>query len=786
MDPLRELEIELQGNDVKNRISKFQKLWRSKRVFTNTQGSWKLSSSYITTKIASFKIDIDIDIADNPKGFSEIKVYKTATLKPTARWTPSNGWIGDLGSINKVVAKIGQSTVAFTKNTLDILGSGNHEPALLACVKSGWIPKSVLKEHPVYKNVNGVFYANKTIDIEYAKSEFRKLPASMLGEISTMGVDLKVGLPALVLKLKKPKWTYQFFKNGTVLFSGLKNPDQKDEPRKLFKEFFTEYDLDPMFVFNLGARSLITKPKTGNNKKAKLANRYPLAGTWNSLRIPPHGFYIRPGTNGKPRLYMWRKMEKEPQTGELLNRGALNLSGVVPKVIKAFKNANRPIPQTTLNAFASAGFPIEIKNKKSVTGLADRRAPSWNSTKPGFYVRPGPGKQPYWFKIPTGIASGRKTVISTYANAGRNIPMAVRNIFKIPANVKTNVVKLSENNEAAPIGKQHAITMGLNGILRINNRQATRLTKKELVAIARNMNISQINAKMNPSRIIDFITQKAGLVGTRANKNYHVQVGNSKFKLLMNFRVERTVDGKRTTRKWATMAANERQAIANALVPANVKAEFNAIKSKNNKFGILYSYAQPPKAKTPSPQRSASSANSSTPNLGNNFVRNLEYRSRIENSMGRNYFKNENVAAVLSRINALPSGSRGKPLKANINKTIKTYVKETLISRRKNIIRKNYETKVNAPNWVPVNRRTAYKAALVNLATTPNAKGKYPSQKNVKEGMRAWMNAHLPKVGRAAYEKENMLTGEIIKVPAWNPPKNPKINVPKRLSPPKK
>jgi hypothetical protein len=43
----------------------------------------------------------------------------------------------------------------------------------------------------------------------------------------------------------------------------------------------------------------------------------------------------------------------------------------------------------------------------------------------------------------------------------------------------------------------------------------------------------------------------------------------------------------------------------------------------------------------------------------------------------------------------------------------------------------------------------------------------------------------VPKSGHAAYEKENVVTGEIIKVPAWHPPKNVKLNVPKRTSPPK-
>jgi hypothetical protein len=40
-------------------LTKFQKLWRAKRVFTNNQGAWKLSSSKITTQVVTFKVDVD-------------------------------------------------------------------------------------------------------------------------------------------------------------------------------------------------------------------------------------------------------------------------------------------------------------------------------------------------------------------------------------------------------------------------------------------------------------------------------------------------------------------------------------------------------------------------------------------------------------------------------------------------------------------------------------------------------------------------------------------------------
>jgi hypothetical protein len=73
----------------------------------------------------------------------------------------------------------------------------------------------------------------------------------------------------------------------------------------------------------------------------------------------------------------------------------------------------------------------------------------------------------------------------------------------------------------------------------------------------------------------------------------------------------------------------------------------------------------------------------------------------------------------------------------------------------------------------------------LGAALQTNNKGKYPSQKAIKAAMQSWVNQHVPKIGKAAYNKENVITGVATHVPAWNPPKNPRLNIPKRLSPPR-
>ena len=770
------------------RIAKFQKLWRSKRVFTNSQGSWKVSSSALTAKIATFKLPTNFRAVfeSAPKGFSEVLGYKTTFKKPVIRW--DNGrWIGDAEGVSKVIAKRGQQTIVLTDKYFDVMGLGNYEEALLAIVRNGWAPKLLLRAPPTYKKIDGIFYVNVEIDLDGLADELRGLPASMRDEIKKYDEVVGFGVPAVVLKLKSPKWTYQFFKNGTVLFTGIKDPSERDEPRKLFKEFFTpKYDLTAMLALNLGKNRAIGKPAKGGNaaaKKAKLANRYPLARSWNATRP---GFYVRPGTNGKPRFYKWRKMEREPQTGEWINRGAMGLTKKNAVVVaKAYEKAGVPVPAATRNVFSRLGFPLEAPRSASVTaGPKNRRAPSWNATKAGFYVRPGPGKQPYWFKVPEGLAAGRKTVIKTYTEAGRNIPAAVRNIFKIPANIKTNVVALG-NNTFKP-GLQHVVKMGLNRVLRINNRQATRLTKAELLAIARNMNIPEADAKMNPARLIGLIQNKAG-VSNKLDRSYDVLVNGMFYKFGNDGRVTRTTsEGVQTHRAWATIPVAEQNKIAKKLLPANNHAEYNAT-AKANRFNTLRAFVagkrpapSPKRAKTPSPKRSPSSAGSNSNN--NAMAREFEYGLRLSQNLA-NLYRNGNEHTFLGIYDKLPVGARGKALKANVNKAYKKFVKETKGLRANEPAKARYVSRIQIPIWMPVNKVRRYKNLVTNLAFMKPK----PKVANVKTAIRAWINREVPlSPARAARDIENAITGERRHIPAHVPTRRQTPNIPKRTPPPKK
>lgn len=738
-------------------VERIQRMWRARRVFTNNQGTWKISKPTVvsTISVVKFPVDVSAVFTGPPRGFTEVTGFKGAGQKASTRYADGK-WIGDSTGVTRVMAKKGTQTVMITKSAVTVLGTGNPEAAYLSIAKIGWSAKNLVRAKPEYRKVDGVFYINKPFDLPGLKEELRKL--SMEHTVS-YNPEVKT-IPAVVLRIKNPQWTYQFFENGTVLFTGVKNPSEINEPVKLFKKFgLTSASIA------MERSPALRRPVAGKKNTKKLAERYPLAGTWNSLRKPYAGFYIRPGTNGKPRMYPYRFMRRDPGAGVVVNEGPMNLRAVAPKVVKAFRNIGKPIPKVTLDAFASAGVSLESPKKKTVAAHSNRRAPSWNATKNGFYVRPGAGQQPYWFAIPKGVESGRKTVIAAYSKAGRNIPAAVRTIFKIPANVTVNVKP------------KHNVTMGLNGVLRINGRQAGRLTVAELVAVARNMNIPQVNAKMKPLEIIGWIQSKSG---AKVSKNYNVELNGTKYKFLNNGRVERTVGKTRTTRNWSTIPAANQNRIAKAFLNESYHGAYN-LQPRNKKYWALMVYKNSLRANTPS---TAASSNSN--NLAN-FAANIEANLRNQGhknaykALVGNYYKNENANRLVTRLGKLPVGAK----QANVNRAIKTFAKEAVVKARRNLIEANYKAKMTVPNWLPMNKRNAYKNALLNVALRVNNKGKYPTQKKVREGMQAWINAEIPKVPTAAFTKENVATGATIHVPAWIPPKKVSFNVPKRVSPPR-
>ena len=766
---------------------KLQKAFRRRFVFSNASvPGVKFTPTKMTTQIVRFRRATNISkIFDaEPKGFSEIIGYTGPKKVAAVRWVPGRGWIGDSTGVTRISAKRQGQTIVITKDLIEVKGSGNYEPAVLAVVRNGLSDKGLLRATPEVVKFEGRFNVNHTLSL-YGVAEFLE----SFGKVEPYEPELH---KAVIFKTQGI--TFQIFKNGTVIFGGLKDPKDLDKPRQIFKGFAA----DPQFK-RIFYKRLTTLPSANaNQKKIMQAGRYTLAGMdWNSaLEKPPFGSYIRPGQDGKPRFYPWAKVTIQ-RHGVGNNAGPAQTLYTPLKlqkkdalaVAKAFAKVKQPIPAQTLEVFAKAGVPIPKynspkpayllnrgeasapSNKKKYKGVANRRANSWNATRAGFYVRPGPGKQPYFYEVPKGLAAGRKTVIKTYTEAGRNIPKAVRDLFKIGANVKTES------------RKEHRITMGLNGVLRINDRQATRLTKKELIEIARNMNIARVEAKWKPEEIRAAIQNRAGIKG--ASKKFDVQVNGTKYKLLNNGRVEKTTGETRTQRNWATIPLAERNAIAKKLLPSNLHAEYNGMPN-SNKFNTLRAFMASRKAPTPSPPKPAPKPKNKTPspspNMNNRFAMELEYDMLLNQNLG-NLKRNGNQGLFMNIYNKLPKGARGKPLKANVNRAYAKFVKEAKTFRTSEPARARFVARIVPPNWLPANKVNAYKKILTNLAF----KKPKPSQKALKEALKAWLNKAAPAGNaRGAYNVENVYTGIITHVPAYNPANRKSPVIPKRTPSPKR
>ena len=769
---------------------KIQEVFRRKLIFTNNHQTYKLSKSVLTAQIVSFKLPTNwrAVFESDPKGFSEITGYKTTI--PVVRWDASSRrWLGEADGVKKLVARYRNVTIVFSDTGFDVLGAGNYEQALLAIVKSGWAPKILLRAPPTYKKIDGMLQVNRHLDLEGLASQLRTLPEDIRESVKSVG-PTGASIPAVVLKLKKPKWTYQFFENGTILFSGIKDPKDVEVPKEFFTQMLSpKYGVAPMFVFNFTKRAMLTKPRRKSNATGRLAERYKLAGTWERLRPAPEGYYIRPGTDGKPRLYPYilfasRGGANYSAFGTEIVRvnvpiRPLDLKAVAPKVLEAFKKWGKPIPAATAKVFSNAGHPLEEPEgngtgaKPKEAALKNRRAPSWNATKPGFYVRPGPGKQPYWFAIPAGLASGRKTVIKTYEAAGRNIPKAVREIFKI-----------SENVETAKESAEHTVKMGLNGVLRVNNRQATRLTKAELLAIARNLGIARASNKLNPGTLIALIQNKAG-VSNRPNRTFNVYTNGIYYTLLNNGRVARTTqEGIQTQREWATLGASERNRIAKAVLPAKYHAEYNGM-NLANRFNTLRAVVHGKKteaankkaaanaAKANAAAKAAANATKARENEEKEnaeaeaLAREFEWSLRISQNLG-NLYENKNEKKFMNVYSKLPSGARGAPLKANVEKAYKTFMKNLKTQRAQSTNRAAYKEGISIPNWLPANKVNAYKTLVTNIAFQKPK----PTLKAMKEAVKKWLNVRVPQSpARAARQVENAVTGEKRVIPAYVPKK---------------
>ena len=767
---------------------KIQAAWARKRApkpneFVNkfSNFDYALTKPEVTSTIISLDVLFhDLTTEPLPKGVKELLGYTATGQLPVVRKLQNRA--GPLGEANIEKVKRWAFNVEFKNpdstayvshvdnGKMQISCTGPYERVIRLLEKS-YYPGIINAPIKIVK-IDTRLYINRKFNLDELVAEIsRRVPSS---KIPRLRYEPEL-MPGAYIKWTDPSASLIIYTNGVILTQGLKSIADMGVTAEILQQIFGKYLVDKYKVFkyfrnitgrarNYNAAPHIPKPARKNlaKKRAQGANRYALAiNGWNNNR---EGFYVRPGANGKPRFYPL----------------VANLKLVKPKMIRAYAEAGVPIPQRVKNIFGVAG------NEAPAPKVEGRRAPNWTATKEGFYVKPGPGGRPYFYQVPKGLAASRKTVAAAYKKAGVAIPNSVRNLFSIPK-TPNNGAAASANETGNWKKPTHWLNYDAKGVVRINGRQYDRYTRPELVQIARNIGIAEVSEKLSLAKIAAVIAKYLEPYTNVPN----TEINGVPVMLMTNGRVKR---GSRI-RQWATLKPAEQNAIARGMLNSFKLEEYSKA-NKNAKFNYLMgakrqmqeearNEAVAGRANEPLTSVRSGSSVSST---NSNFAKNLEYTMMAQELLG-----NANSAQVnkfVAVIKNLPKGARGRPLKPTIEKAARNFKRAQMTNAQLVNVRRAYSEAVRAPNWLPSNLHSAYKNHLVRLGTTPNAKGVLPTKEAVRRGMIAWLNATLPQGGRAAYERENLNTGLVVRMPAWNPanrgsPTIPNIGV-KRVGPERK
>lgn len=277
----------------------------------------------------------------------------------------------------------------------------------------------------------------------------------------------------LILTLRNPLVTLTLFNNGVVIASGKDITGIKKRVNDELASFIGSA--------NIGHQQPARKNLKGKREGMRNA-RYPVVN-WNAS---DPGYYVKPGPNRRPRQY---KIPGNPKLA-------------VAKVRKAYANAGVPIPAATRRALGMSPAPPPINITKGMTleeimmkkwNSPPKKSPvlysppkktlasavlNWNANKNGYYIKPGPGGLPKFYKIPKGVKAAKKTVLKAYE--GHRIPNKVRQIFDIKNSNLPAVPQNPKNNIKRDCSRFTVVQ--LRAILKARGIAYSGLTKDKLCA----------------------------------------------------------------------------------------------------------------------------------------------------------------------------------------------------------------------------------------------------------------------------------------------------------------
>lgn len=322
---------------------------------------------------------------------------------------------------------------------------------------------------------------------------------------------------------KSPSMTLILYTSGQIqIFGALR-------PRDAVTVMKTVIDtIGPSSAFRDNSVGNATnKTKEQKNERLRLEKlnaRHARVSGYN--HVPEPGQYVRPGPNGVPRVYNIKP----------------NMRLSHQKIITAYQKAGVNMPNYVKNiVYSSIPFGGGASS-------GAKRASGWNAKQNGFYVRPGPGKQPHFYKIPKDLKAGFKTANKAYREASINMPAHVRNIFGATAlneNVILNRPRHSVQNN------------------KVNGVSYKKLTTAQLLAIARNLNNAGASSKMTKNVLFARIKSKAPVKAASPVRAPNVSVNGRMYTFSNDPTNQRIIrDGRK--RVFSTLPRAEREAVARA------------------------------------------------------------------------------------------------------------------------------------------------------------------------------------------------------------------------------
>lgn len=522
----------------------------TKIAYENSRGKYSLSEPTITSRTLSITYPFSrFAVPDKlPRGFISMDGRRTLSSLPVVRITKTHGIVGDLSGVNHWYIKT-------TNGSAIVHRTGTTQ---ITAKSVGKVAEQLERVYPGISNANVMRVTKFDARMSIGRYLILERIASTFPSLTTYEPELfnraEVTWPSPSMKLL-------FYGNGQVQIFGAARPASAvDVVRQIVDRVTPERLFKVLHLTNIAGRPVTEvgfaghKGESRNQKlarlrKNKLNHRHPLVSGYN--HVPNAGKYVRPGPNGKPRLYNIKA----------------NMSLVTAKITKAYANAGVNMPQYVANmVLANPPFMMGAPGAK--------RAKNWNATLNGHYIRPGPGKQPHFYKIPKDLKAGFKTAKKAYNDAGMNVPQRVKNIFGVTGSPASR----------SPVRANHVV----NGN-KVNGRQYSRLTTAQLVAIARNLGNAGASNSMSKANIFERIKSKARVKTPSPNRSPNVTV-NGRVYIFSNDPLNQRIMRNGRKRVFSTLPKAEREAIAraylgnNAVAGVQAKNWYNTMRAKK-KYG---------------------------------------------------------------------------------------------------------------------------------------------------------------------------------------------------------